>query len=83
MPTLRPDPTWTPPVRQWPVPAEPWSGPAWAAPERVERWMCRPRRHGPEDPLWAIVCTMMAQGIITPASFQEAVRVKIQSFQEK
>jgi hypothetical protein len=63
--------------RAWPVDPDPdpWPGPAWAAPERVERWACRPSPFpllGPED---LAVVMALNSGQITAEQFQEAWRV--------
>lgn len=52
-----------------------YDGPAWAAPEHVERWVTRPKP-GRGDAAWGVICRMMANGRIDAEQFQRAVQIK-------
>lgn len=63
----------------WPVDPDPWTGPAWAAPERVERWARRPSPWGTLSRADHDVIAALNDRLITPEQFCAAWRVLVLS----
>lgn len=56
-----------------------WTGPAWAAPEQVERWACRPSPWGTLSRVDHGVIDALVDKLISPEQFLAAWKLRVLS----